>query len=181
MVQVEPADQHLTPADHQPLDRDPHADRLHEMQSAVAPWWSRSGAACMLLLLLTLGLLGLFLVVTAGAGSSSGSFTLSRAGSITLIGLVVIAVGLIAALVLTLRRKSAGVAVALLLGILLTAVLGWVSTSVVSFSLPNSTGLLVSVAVAAGAAAVSTIVISLTYGRLLRIGRAQDEVGRRTF
>lgn len=137
--------------------------------------------AATLVLVLLVGLLGLLAVIAGAAGSLSGSFVLSSTGTVILIGLAAIAVVDIVAIVLIVRRRPVGVLAALLSGTVSTAVLGWVATSMVSFSLPNSTALQITLVAATIAAAAGTIVLSLTYGRLLRIGRAQDAVGLRTF
>lgn len=147
----------------------------------MAPWWSRAGAASAILLVAALGLLGVFLVAAGSAGTLSGSFVLSATGTIFIIGLAVSVLGLVTAAILIGRRRRAGAGIGLLFGIVMTAALGWVATSIVSFSLPDSTGLLVALAIGALAAAAATLVLSLTYGRLLALGRVQDEVGVRSF
>lgn len=160
---------------------DLHAERVRAAERAVAPWWPRAGAACAVLVLATLGLLGVFLVAAGSAGTLSGSFVLTSSGTVTLMALAVAALVLVVALVLILRRRRAGTTTGLLVGILLTAVLGWVATSIVSFSLPDSTAMVVGLSVGALAAAAATVVLALTQGRLLAAGRIRDELGVRTF
>lgn len=160
---------------------DQHAERVRAAERAVAPWWPRAGAAGTVLVLATLGLLGVFLVAAGSAGTLSGSFVLSSSGTVTLMALAVAALVLVVALVLILRRRQAGTTIGLLVGILLTAMLGWVATSIVSFSLPGSTAMVVGLSVTALAAAAATVVLALTQGRLLALGRIRDEIGVRTF
>lgn len=160
---------------------DQHAERVRAAENAVAPWWPRAGAAGAVLLLATLGLLGVFLVVAGSAGTLSGSFVLTSSGTVTLIALAVAALVLVVATLLIARRRRIGTTMGLLAGILLTAVLGWVATSIVSFSLPDSTAMVVGLSVAALAAAAATVVLALTQGRLLALGRIRDEIGVRTF
>lgn len=158
-----------------------HAERVRAAEQAVAPWWPRAGAAVAVLVLAALGLLGVLLVAAGSAGTLSGSFILTTSGTVTLIALAVAALVLVLAMVLILRHRRAGTAIGLLVGILLTAVLGWVATSIVSFSLPDSTGMVVALSIGSVAAAAATLVLSLTHGRLLALGRIRDEVGVRTF